>query len=133
MIYLDTSAMAKLIVEEAESSALIDWIEARSDEPFVTSALSRVELMRTASRDGTPGMVERALHLLDGFDVLPITDQVIAFAETIGPTTLRSLDAIHLSSAAQIRSELTAFVAYDVRLLEGCRSIGLPTKAPTSA
>jgi predicted nucleic acid-binding protein len=133
VIYIDTSAMTKLIAEETESSALIDWITARNDEPFVTSALGRVELMRTAARDGTPGIVERALHLLDGLDTLPISDKVIALAETIGPATLRSLDAIHLACAAQIRSELTAFVAYDARLLEGCRSIDLPTAAPTSA
>jgi predicted nucleic acid-binding protein len=133
VIYIDTSALIKLIVEETESSALIEWVEMRKEEPFVTSALGRVELMRTAARDGTPGIIERALHLLDGLDILPITEKVIALAETIGPTTLRSLDAIHLASATQIRSELTALVAYDVRLLEGCRSIDLPTAAPTSA
>lgn len=133
MIYVDTSAMTKLVVAEAESPALIDWIGERGDEPFVTSALGRVELMRTAARDGSPGMVERALHLLDGLDILPITDNVIALAETIGPATLRSLDAIHLASAAQIRSELTAFVAYDARLLEGCQAIDIPTATPTTA
>lgn len=131
MIYIDTSAMTKLLVEEPESSALINWIQERSDEPFVTSALGRVELMRTATRDGMPGIVERARHLLDGLDILPITDKVIALAETVGPATLRSLDAIHLASAAQIRSELMAFVAYDARLLHGCRSIDLPTATPT--
>lgn len=133
MIYIDTSAMTKLLVAEAESPALIDWIGERGDEPFVTSALGRVELMRTAARDGSPGIVERALHLLDGLDILPITGNVIAVAETIGPATLRSLDAIHLASAAQIRSELTAFVAYDARLLAGCQAIDIPTAAPTTA
>ncbi len=88
--------------------------------------------MRTAARDGTPGIVERARQLLDGLDVLPITDKVIDLAETIGPATLRSLDAIHLASAAQIRSELTVFVAYDARLLDGCRSLDLPAATPTS-
>lgn len=39
MIYIDTSALIKLIVEETESSALIEWVEMRKEEPFVTSAL----------------------------------------------------------------------------------------------
>ena len=131
MIYLDTSAMVKLVVQEAESSALIDWIAQCGDEPFVTSALGRVELMRTAIRDGTPGVVERAGQLLAGLDTIPMTDRVTILAETIGPAALRSLDAIHLASAVQIRSELTVFVAYDTRLLDGCRAIDLPTAAPT--
>jgi predicted nucleic acid-binding protein len=63
-------------------------------------------------------------------DILPLTEAVITLAETIGPATLRSLDAIHLAAAAQIRRELTAFVTYDHRLLDGCRDVGLATASP---
>ena len=69
-------------------------------------------------------------YLLDGLDILPITDAVIALAESIGPATLRSLDAIHLASASQIEHELTSFVTYDHRLLEGCHDVGFDTKSP---
>jgi hypothetical protein len=40
------------------------------------------------------------------------------------------LDAIHLAAAAQIKRELTAFVTYDYRLLDGCREVGLATASP---
>ena len=60
--------------------------------------------MRTATRHGMPGITERAHHLLNGIDILPITDKVIGVAATIGPTTLRALDAILLASATQIGS-----------------------------
>lgn len=50
MIYLDTSALAKLVVEEAESAALASWLDEHEDEVLFTSALSKVELVRAANR-----------------------------------------------------------------------------------
>ena len=46
---------------------------------------------------------------------------------------LRSLDAIHLAAAAFFKQQLTTFVTYDHRLLEGCRTIGLTTASPGTA
>lgn len=94
------------------------WLAAQSGqgEYAATSALGRVELMRVVARQGEPGQAERARYLLDGLDILPLAEPVIALAETIGPPTLRSLDAIHLAAAAQIKRELTAF---DGRLPRG--------------
>jgi predicted nucleic acid-binding protein len=135
VIYLDTSALTKLLVAETETSELRSWLTAEFDhgENAVTSALGRVELMRAVARQGEPGLPDRARYLLDGLDVLPITNAVIALAESIGPPTLRSLDAIHLAAASQIKHELTAFVTYDRRLLEGCREVGFDTQAPGAA
>jgi uncharacterized protein len=129
---MDTSALTKLLVAEVETPDLRSWLVTQSDqdEHTVTSALGRVELMRAVARQAEPGLPERARYLLDGLDVLPITDAVIALAETIGPATLRSLDAIHLAAASQIRHELTSFVTYDHRLLEGCREVGFDTQSP---
>lgn len=133
MIYLDTSALTKLLVAEPETSELQIWLTAQSGqgEYAATSSIGRVELMRVVARYGEPGQAERARYLLDGLDILPLTEPVIALAETIGPATLRSLDAIHLAAAAQIKRELTAFVTYDRRLLNGCRDVGLATASPT--
>lgn len=130
MIYADTSAIVKLVVSEAETSALIAWLRQHADESLVTSALTRVELMRTAVRDGSSGLADRASRVLDGIDIIPITEAVIARAETIGPSTLCSLDAIHLASAAHIAEQLTGVLAYDRRLLEGCAHLGYPTWSP---
>lgn len=101
---MDTSALTKLLVTEPETPELRVWLAMQSDqgEYTATSALGRVELMRVVARYGEPGQSDRARYLLDGLDVLPLTEQVIALAETVGPPTLRSLDAIHLAAAAQI-------------------------------
>lgn len=132
MIYMDTSALTKLLIEEDETAELQAWLIEQSEQEqyAATSALGRVELMRVVARHGEPGLRERAHYLLDGLDILPITTAVINLAETIGPSTLRSLDAIHLASASQIADELTAVVAYDTRLLEGCRAAGFRTQSP---
>ncbi|MCB1302588.1 MAG: PIN domain-containing protein, partial [Tetrasphaera sp.] len=50
MIYVDTSALAKLVVDEAESAALSAWLDERADEILATSILTRVELVRAATR-----------------------------------------------------------------------------------
>ncbi|SPX88363.1 Conserved protein of uncharacterised function with PIN domain [Mycobacterium xenopi] len=129
---MDTSALTKLLITEPETPELQTWLTTHSNqsEHAATSALTRVELMRVVARYGEPSQAERARYLLDGLDILPITEPMITLAETIGPATLRSLDAIHLAAAAHIRRELTAFVTYDHRLLDGCRDIGLPTASP---
>ncbi len=129
---MDTSALTKLLITEPETPELQRWLITQNDqgEHVATSALSRVELMRAVARYGEPGHAERARYLLDGLDILPITEPVITLAETIGPAALRSLDAIHLAAATQINRELTAFVTYDHRLLDGCREVGLTAASP---
>ncbi|ORB76402.1 type II toxin-antitoxin system VapC family toxin, partial [Mycobacterium timonense] len=79
MIYIDTSAVTKLLIAEPETPELRTWLTTQNDqgEYAATSALSRVELMRVVARYGEPGQAERARYLLDGLDILPITEPVI--------------------------------------------------------
>lgn len=51
-------------------------------------------------------------------------------AQTVTPTTVRSLDAIHLATALHSRPSLTSFVTYDKRLLDAAQAAGLPTDSP---
>jgi len=131
MIYMDTSALAKLVVQEPESAALRQWLANSEDHDHVTSAVGRVELMRTAARSGDTTIFANAKRMLDeDLDIIAVTDEVIATAETIGPDSLRSLDAIHLASATQLGSALTAVVTYDHRLIEGCRALDYRIESP---
>ncbi len=135
MIYMDTSALTKLLIAEPETPELRNWLTSQIDQGdgAATSALGRVELMRTVARYGDISQADRARYLLDGLDILPLTEPLMSLAESIGPATLRSLDAIHLAAAAYFDQELTAFVTYDHRLLNGCRDIGLTTASPGGA
>jgi predicted nucleic acid-binding protein len=131
MIYMDTSALVKLIVQEPESAPLRRWLADAEDRDHATSAVGRVELMRTALRSGDTEIVANAKRILhEDLDIVAVTDEVIEMAETIGPEALRSLDAIHLASAARLGDALTAVVAYDRRLIEGCRHLDYPIESP---
>ena len=129
MIYLDSSALLKLVFEEPESAALDDWLSARSDLPVVSSELAKVEVVRACRRIEADALPE-ARALLAALDLIPLTSDVLDDAADVGETLLRSLDAIHLASALTIRDELSAFVAYDLRLGDAAAVAGLPVVRP---
>ncbi len=129
MIYFDTSALIKLVFDEAESAALAEWLTIRADVPKVSSELSSIELLRTCRRVDEDA-VEGAHLLLGGIDILPIDRAIIERAASLVPTELRSLDAIHLASALSVKASLTALVAYDVRLCSAAAQAGIEVVSP---
>jgi predicted nucleic acid-binding protein len=129
MIYLDTSALVKLVFEETESTALTQWLSVRSDIPKISSDLSTVELLRACRRVDESAVGDATL-LLEGIDLLPMDHAVIEKAAALVPTELRSLDAIHLASALSVSSELTALVAYDGQLCSAAAEAGIEVVAP---
>lgn len=129
MIYLDSSALVKLIRGERESRALARWLAERADLPLVSSAIHRTEVPRVIWR-GDPSALPRSLRQVKGVEKIALSSNVLDWAATVPPPDLRSLDAIHLASALSVQRELTAFVAYDKRLLAAARELGLPTASP---
>ncbi len=125
--YLDSSALIKLIVVEAESGALrrelANWPQRTS------SLLARVEVTRAADRLGAsaPALAVRVLADLD----LLAVDPIVPAASRIGGVLLRSLDAIHLATAASIAAELGALITYDHRIIAEAIALGLPVLTPT--
>jgi predicted nucleic acid-binding protein len=83
VIYLDTSALVKLVIEEAESETLEHWLLLR-DEPVVTSVIGRVELLR-ACRRIDPASTASASLLLADLPLIPLAGRVLETAENIGP------------------------------------------------
>jgi predicted nucleic acid-binding protein len=129
VIYFDTSALVKLIFDEAESDALAEWVTQRPDVPKITSDLSTVELLRTCRRVDA-GAVRNANVLLGGIDLLPMDRAIVEQAALLVPTELRSLDAIHLASALSVKAQLTALVAYDSRLCSAATESGIAVVSP---
>ena len=132
MIYLDSSALLKLLFEESESAALAQWISERAGTPMVSSELARLEVVR-ATRRLDADVVPAARTLMSQLDLIPVNGALIDEAADVGDPLLRTLDAIHLASALSIRGDLTAFVAYDNRLVAAAEAAGIESIRPSSS
>ena len=125
--YLDASALVKLIAPEDESTAMAAFVtEHRSQS---TSVVGLVEVRRAAAR--RPGVAEaRVEDVLARIAGVALEPSILTAAATIESPTLRTLDAIHLASAAALSADLEAFVTYDRRLAEAARALGMPVVSP---
>lgn len=133
MIYLDSSAVVKLIRREPGSAELVAWLATRPTDPLASSALVEVEIPR-ALRRHAPEALGGMADVLARLYRLDIDATIRSIAGGYGDGLLRSLDAVHLASAqtlAGTSSEgLAAFVAYDRRLSDAAAAIGLPVVDP---
>lgn len=127
--YLDTSALAKLVVAEAESDSLRAWLSETDREP-VACDLARTELLR-AVRRSAPDRLLQARAVLDSVTLIDVTTSIFEQAGRLDPTALRSLDAIHLAAALDLGDDLDSLVTYDDRLAEAANLNGIPVTAPT--
>ena len=129
-LYLDASALVKLVQVEAESAALVrDLRRYRGDEK-ATSAFSRVEVVRAVLGGGMPA-VAKARRQLGRLHVVPLDRNLLDDAAMFGPgLVLRSLDAIHLAAATRLGPDLRAVITYDHRMHQVANAVGLPVAAP---
>lgn len=126
-VYLDASAIVKLVVAEDESSALAAHLAGYRRQ--VTSSLSRVEVVRAVVRGGST-RVAQARAVLATISQMRIDDRLLDAAATLDPHGLRSLDAIHVASARELGDDVDHVVAYDRRLLAAAVAAGLQVAAP---
>jgi uncharacterized protein len=127
VVYLDASALVKLVVEEAETAALVTYLADRPDR--VTSILARVEVARALGRVGVDQQA-RLEAVIEALTVVGLGDDIAARAGQVGPPALRTLDAIHLATALELGADLAALVTYDGRLADSARALGIPVAAP---
>jgi predicted nucleic acid-binding protein len=72
MIYLDSSALLKLLIEESESAVLASWLSDQATTPIVSSELARLEVVRAARRLDA-AVVPAARALVSQVDLIPLT------------------------------------------------------------
>lgn len=128
IVYVDTSAALKLLIDEAESAQLAEELTmsaARGDR-LVSSMLLYTELHCAAQRRAqlSPELVNSVVNSINLVDIAR-ADLLYAAALSGG---LRSADAIHLATA--IRLQADALVAYDVELLAAGASAGFTLLTP---
>ena len=125
--YVDSSAIVKLVVHEPESAALRRYLQRR--RPLVASVLARVEVERACLPLGD-AVSDRARQVLRLIDLVRINERVLGAAARMLPKELRSLDAIHLATAALLEDSLSVVVTYDARMRDAARRQKLRVVAP---
>jgi predicted nucleic acid-binding protein len=136
LLYLDTSALMKLVVDEDETAALREELARWGEGRLVTSALTKVELPRAISRTVPPivlgDRLQAVTEILESLNVVPLTDGVLAVAAMLPPPMLRSLDAIHLASAQglYLNEQQAVVCGYDRRLQAAAAELGLMAISP---
>ena len=127
MVYLDSSALVKLVVLEPESRALRAYL--RREPERVSCGLARTEVLR-AVRPLGPAAIETARRLLRSVNLVRLDDTLLDAAGILEPLALRSLDAIHLATAQLVAPALRAVVTYDRRMADAAAALGFPVAAP---
>ena len=132
-VYLDSSALVKLVVTEAGSAALRHLVADATG--FASSALAQVEVRRAISRQAiprrSPDLARDVERVLGDVSLVSIDEDILRTAASVEPVALRSLDAIHVATALRLGRELDALVTYDERMAEAARDCGLEVLSPS--
>lgn len=133
VLYVDTSALVKLVVREAESDALEEELGHWSD--LATSTITSIEFSRAVARARAESIAvvadeDTVLGMLAAVAEIPLNEDVRATAASLTPVELRTLDAIHLASARALGDDLGAVVTYDSRMQAAVLDSGLSLIAP---
>lgn len=128
LLYLDASALVKLVVVEPESAALTAFLGNWRDR--ITSRISAVEVARAVRREARRELRDRVAELLESVAFVELNPELARIAGTLDPPTLRSVDAVHVASALSVGTDAGPFVTYDARLKEAAVSAGLEVRAP---
>jgi len=129
-VYVDSSVVLRIVL--GEPGALTAWRRIRR---ALSSQLVRLECLRTIDRarirlglDDANIADRRAavLDVVEGFDLMPIDTAVLDRASNPFPTTLGTLDAIHLASALQARTQIPDLhlATHNTDLATAARALG---------
>lgn len=120
ILYLDTSSLVKLYVEEEESSRVADLV--RSSKVAGTSLVAYAEARAAFARRFrenafTPREYKRLTSSFDedwdNYLIVSVTKGLVRQAGDLSEKHgLRGFDAIHLSSAVTLRKELSARIVF---------------------
>jgi uncharacterized protein len=101
ILYCDSSALVKLVIDEPESGELEAWLGAQPEPVLVSSVLARTEVVRAVARTD-PDAAHLAVDLLAAVSVVELDVSLADDAARLDPAELRSLDALHMAAALRL-------------------------------
>jgi predicted nucleic acid-binding protein len=126
--YVDASALGKLLIEEAESSAVADLLQDHLDSggALQSAIFVEAEVRRIGMRRGIP---QAAIsELLEVIDLFEVDRSMCRTAGLLPPPALRSIDALHV--AAALAGGADRFITYDRRQADAALAAGIPVESP---
>lgn len=127
VVYLDSSAIVKTVIDEPESQALRAFL--RGYATRASAELARAEVVR-AVRRARGDALARAYEALDRLLLVSVSRSLLEAAGLLDPPGLRTLDAVHLTAARTLAPQLAALVTYDTRMWDAASALGFPVEAP---
>lgn len=127
MLYLDTSALVKLVRVEAESDALRT---ALTGQYIASCELVLTELHRAVGRYADVEGRRQVDRLLDSVALLTLNRSLLMRAGRLPPPQLRSLDAIHVAAATVFAGLVEGLVTYDDSMAAAGRLHGFEVWSP---
>lgn len=126
--YVDSSALLKRYVDEADSAAADALL--RAEPALLTARHTIVEVRRNLARlvSGRDLAALRSAFTVDlrSFSIIELDEATCESAAAIAETTgVRTLDALHLAAAQRIASPGVSFLTFDLRQAQAARALGL--------
>jgi uncharacterized protein len=148
LLYLDTSALVKLYVQEQGTEKMLELAHPDAGNRLVILSLSRIEFRAAVRRRAKLGDIDATLadelinefngHLARVFQMQPVNEPVmVAAGNAIDNYYLRAYDAMQFGGYVALRSSIgeeleSVFVCADDNLLKAARDQSLPVLNPTA-
>ena len=131
--YVDSSALLKRYVEEADSAAADALL--RADPALLTARHTIVEVRRNLARllSGRDLVAARAAFADDlrSISIIEFDEATCESAALIAEATgVRTLDALHLAAAQRVSEPGVSFLTFDLRQAQAARALGLAVVTP---
>lgn len=129
-VYLDTSIVLRILLREANPTALWGkWEKAYSSTLWRVEALRTIDRLRLSHEINdieVADLVRDVQTIHETLEIYPLNDRILQRAAETFPTVVGTLDAIHLASAISIRDAypIDLLLTHDSQLAIAARSLG---------
>ena len=129
-VYIDASVVLRVLFRHAGAlTTWGQWTTAYSSILWHTEALRAIDRARLggAISDAQVSQLRTEIEVIHGhFNLVPLTERILARAGESFPTVIGTLDAIHLATALHIRDNLglDVFLTHDTQLATAAAASG---------